>query len=85
MLMKVNCSLRGFLSWLYLLVLAGDTVLLSTIRHGMAANKLSSLSQFCDYYQAVISESKKIIVINGNEADHTPFHVEEVPHSEVHF
>ena len=45
-LVKDTCGVDGFLSWLHLLVLMDDTVLLSTTRRGMLA-KLQLLNQYC--------------------------------------
>ena len=72
-LIKENCGPDGFLSWLHVLMLMDDTVLLSTTRNGMTA-KLSLLSQYCDEYGMLINEGKtKFFVINGREADRMPF------------
>ena len=48
-MIKENCEPDGFLSWLYLLILMDDTVLLSTSRVTMM-RKLSILCQFCREY-----------------------------------
>ena len=48
-LIKENCEPEGFLSWLHVLVLMHDTVLLATTRANMR-RKLDIFLQFCDGY-----------------------------------
>ncbi len=65
-LIKESCAPEGFLSWLHLLVLMDDTVLLSTSRASML-RKLGTIKQFCDKYGMKINVSKtKFFVVCGN-------------------
>ncbi len=75
---KENCELDGFLSWLHLLILMDDTVLLLTSRVTMM-RMLSILCQFCREYGMKINEMKtKFMVICGSEADTLPITVEDL-------
>ncbi len=66
-LLKENCHPDGFLSWLHLLALMDDTVLLATTRENMIY-KMPLLQQFCVNYGMRINESKtKFFVICGTD------------------
>ena len=68
-LIKDTCEPDGFLSWLHLLALMDDTVLLSTSRENLV-KKVRLLMQFCKKYGMVINEKKtKLMVINGLAED----------------
>ena len=68
-LLKDTCEPDGFLSWLHLLMLMDDTVLLATSRVNII-KKVNLLIKFCDKYGMVINESKtKLMVINGSCID----------------
>ena len=71
-LLKETCQPDGFLSWLHLLMLMDDTVLLATNRENII-RKVQLLNQFCTNYGMVINESKtKLMVINGSIEDRQP-------------
>ncbi len=61
-LVKESSAPEGFLSWLHLLVLMDDTVLLSTSRASML-RKLRTLKQFCDNYGMKINVSNSIFFL----------------------
>ena len=68
-LIKNTCESDGFLSWLHLLILMDDTVLLATSRENMI-KKVKLLTEFCDKYGMVVKEKKtKLVVINGSLID----------------
>ena len=56
-LIKDNCNSDGFLSWLHLLFLMDDTVLLATSRENVI-HKITLLKQYCDAYGMKINEGK---------------------------
>ncbi len=67
--LKENCNPDGFLSWLHLLVLTDNMVLLATTMENMI-HKISLLQQFCNTYRMRINESKtKLFVICGTGRD----------------
>ena len=71
-LIKETCQPEGFLSWLHLLMLMDDTVLLATNRENMI-KKVQLLNQFCIKYGMIINEHKtKLMVINGTIVDRQP-------------
>ena len=71
-LLKEACQPDGFLSWLHLLMLMHDTVLLATDRENIV-RKCNLLIQFCNKYGMIVNESKtKLMVINGNINDKQP-------------
>lgn len=68
-MIKQGCPLDGFLSWLHVLVMMDDTVLLSTTREGMI-KKIDILYDFCSSHGMVVNSSKtKFMVVNGNNED----------------
>ena len=68
-LIKTNCNPDGFLSWLHILVLMDDTVLLATTRESIV-HKISLLKQYCDTYGMRINVGKtKFFVICGTAHD----------------
>ncbi len=68
-MIKQGCPPDGFLSWLHVLVMMDDTVLLSTTREG-AIRKLSILYSFCRSHGMVLNSNKtKFMVVNGNNED----------------
>lgn len=77
-LLKEKCGRDGFLSWLHVLVLMDDTVLLSTSRAGMS-KKISILLEFCNDYGMKVNMSKtKFFGINVGPREREPFHVHGV-------
>ncbi|KAI3382316.1 hypothetical protein SNEBB_005021 [Seison nebaliae] len=77
-LMKENCGTDGFLSWLHLLVLMDDTVLLSTSRNGMRM-KLELLNQYCKEYGMKVNMQKtKFFAINCQICDRQDFIIEDL-------
>ena len=71
-LIKNSCESDGFLSWLHLLILMDDTVLLATSRENMK-KKVKLLMDFCDKYGMVVNEKKtKLMVVNGSATDKEP-------------
>ena len=77
-LIKETCEPDGFLSWLHLLMLMDDTVLLATSRKNIS-KKINLLVAFCKKYGMVINEGKtKLMVINGNFADKQPINVDNI-------
>ena len=74
-LLKETCEHDSFLSWLHLLVLMDDTVLLATNRNNIT-KKIKLLCNFCEKYGMIINESKtKLMVINGSGNDKEPITV----------
>ena len=77
-LIKDNCGLDGFLSWLHVLVLMDDTVILSTSRDGMI-NKLRLLNQFCQNNGMKVNMSKtKFFAINAEMVEREPIRVDNL-------
>ena len=77
-LIKNTCEPDGFLSWLHLLALMDDTVLLATTRVKLV-NKIQLLVQFCNKYGMVINEKKtNLMVINGNTQDRDPIIIRDL-------
>lgn len=77
-LMKDGCGLDGFLSWLHVLVLMDDTVILSTTREGMR-QKLTLLNQFCIANGMIVNERKtKFFALNICDIDREPFVVGDI-------
>ncbi|XP_063875059.1 uncharacterized protein LOC135108212 [Scylla paramamosain] len=73
---KDNCEDDGFLSWLHILVLMDDTVLLATTRERML-HKIGLMKTYCDNYEMKVNEAKtKFFVVGGNAADMEPLRVE---------
>ena len=60
-LIKETCEPDGFLSWLHLLMLMDDTVLIATNREKLI-KKVTLLIQFCKKYGMVINESKTKLI-----------------------
>ena len=59
----------GFLSWLHLLMLMDDTVILATSRESLEL-KLGILKNYCDEYGMQINEKKtEFMVVNGSVRD----------------
>ena len=74
-LIKNTCESDGFLSWLHLLILMDDTVLLATSRENMI-KKVKLLTKFCDKYGMIVNEKKtKLMVINGSVLDREPINI----------
>ena len=77
-LIKETCEPDGFLSWLHLLMLMDDTVLLATNRKNII-KKINLLVVFCKKYGMIINEGKtKLMVINGDFADKQPIIVNNI-------
>ena len=76
MMVKNGVDLDGFLSWLHILVMMDDTVLLATTRVNMI-QKVRILRNYCVQYGMKVNESKtKFFVINGGENDREPLRVD---------
>ena len=74
-LLKDTCQPDGFLSWIHLLALMDDTVILATSRENLVS-KVHLLIQFCNKYGMIINENKtKLMVINGNATDKDPISI----------
>ena len=70
-----TCEPDGFLSWLHLLALMDDTVLLATTREKLI-KKIQLLMQFCKKYGMVINEKKtNLMVVNGCAVDKEPIFI----------
>ena len=68
-MVKERSPCDGFLSWLHLLMLMDDTVILATSRESLE-KKLSILKEYCDEYGMVINEEKtQFMVVNGSARD----------------
>ena len=68
-MVKTRSPSDGFLSWLHLLMLMDDTVILATSRESLI-RKLGILKEYCDEYGMQINEKKtEFMVINGNQQD----------------
>ena len=77
-LLKETCQPDGFLSWLHLLMLMDDTVLLATNRESII-KKVQLLNQFCMRYGMIVNENKtKLMVINGNICDRQPISINDL-------
>ena len=61
-MIKENCEADGFLSWLHILVLMDDTVLLATSR-AMMIKKVQLLKRYCETYNMQINERKTIFCV----------------------
>ena len=71
-MVKQGSPIDGFLTWLHILVLMDDTILLSTTKDGMI-NKLKIMHDFCDSYGMILNNGKtKFMVVNGNDNDKEP-------------
>ena len=74
-MIREGMGVDGFLSWLHVLVLMDDTVLLATTRNNMI-RKIQILHDYCNQYGMKVNESKtKFFVLNGTGQDEDPFHV----------
>ena len=63
-LIKQRCLIDDILSWLYVLVMMDDTVILSTTREGRI-NKIQIMHEFCRSYVMIVNNSKtKFMVLN---------------------
>ena len=77
-LIKENCNPEGFLSWLHILALMDDTVLLATTRENIL-HKISLLKQYCHDYGMKINAGKtKFFVICGTDQDRETIEVENL-------
>ena len=75
---KENSGLDGFLTWLHVLVLMDDTVLLATSRNNMI-KKIELLNQFCVSHGMVVNARKtKFFVIGGNEEDKSVIRINDL-------
>ena len=71
-LIKQGCPLDGFLSWLHIVVMMDDTVLLATSKQGMK-NKIKLMYDFCTSHDMIVNNTKtKFMVVNGNAVDKEP-------------
>ena len=71
-MIKQGCPLDGFLSWLHVLVMMDDTILLATTKDDMK-NKIKIMYDFCNLYGMKVNNSKtKFMVINGTSDDKQP-------------
>ena len=72
-MLKQGSPFDGFLSWLHIMVMMDDTILLSTSREGML-NKIKILYEYCSMYGMIVNNSKtKFMVVNGSHMDKEPF------------
>ena len=77
-IIKENSMNDGFLTWLHVLVMMDDTVILSTTREAML-HKVSLLQRFCSIYGMKINQSKtKFFVINGTVQESQPLQVDNL-------
>lgn len=77
-LIKENCRDDGFLTWLHLLMLMDDTVLLSTTRTRMK-EKFSLMKQYCNEYKVKVNLAKtKFFVVSGTAADRESIIVDDL-------
>lgn len=77
-IIKENSNPDGFLSWLHILVLMDDTVLLATTKDNLI-NKVTLLKQYCDSYGMKINATKtKFFVICGTEHDREAVRVDDL-------
>ena len=77
-LIKESCNPEGFLSWLHILALMDDTVLLATTRENIL-HKISLLKQYCQDYGMKINASKtKFFVICGTDQDREIIEVDDL-------
>ena len=68
-MIKQGSAVDGFLSWLHVLVMMDDTVLLSTTREGIQ-NKIKILYDYCNSHGMTVNNSKTMfMVVNGNDED----------------
>ncbi len=78
MLMKQGCGSDGVLSWLHVLVLMDDTVVVATTRQNLI-KKLNILQKYCKEYGMKINQSKtKYFVVNGNRGETDPMQANEL-------
>ena len=78
MMIKGGVDVDGFLSWLHILVLMDDTVLLATTRHNMI-KKIEILQNYCEEYGMKVNEIKtKFFVLNGGVGDGDTIRVGEL-------
>ena len=71
-MLKQGSPVDGFLSWLHIMVMMDDTILLSTSREGML-NKIKILYEYCSMYGMIVNNSKtKFMVVNGSQIDKEP-------------
>ena len=74
-MIREGAGIDGFLSWLHILVLMDDTVLIATSRANMI-KKIEIMNNYCNEYEMRINLGKtKFFVINGNGDDGEPMHV----------
>ena len=72
-MLKQGSPVDGFLSWLHVLVMMDDTILLSTSRESMQ-NKIKIMYDFCNSHGMTINNNKtKFMVVKGNSEDKKPF------------
>ena len=68
--MKENCEDDGFLSWLHILVMMDDTVLLAITKQRMQ-QKLLIVKQFCEEYGMRINETKTTFFVIGGMSEYS--------------
>ena len=74
-LIKNNCGINGFLTWLHMLMLMDDTVFFSTTRHGME-HKLRLLNKYCQDYGMLVNNKKiNFFPLNCSPEERTKFTV----------
>ena len=70
--MKERCGNDGFLSWLHVLMLMDDTIILATSRTKLV-EKLNILYDYCEDSGMVVNNDKtKFMMINGQDDDKLP-------------
>ena len=76
-MIKQGSPLDGFLSWLHVLVMMDDTVLLATTKEGIL-NKIKILYDYCDSHGMTVNNSKTMfMVVNGNDEDKQPIALDD--------
>ena len=77
-MLKERVALDGYLGSLHALLMMDDTVILATSR-SMCIKKLEILMEYCLEYGMVVNEKKtKFFVINGDEIDKNPLHIQNL-------
>ena len=78
-MIKDQCGMDGFLTWLHTLMLMDDTVILATTRE-QCVKKMECVLNFCDASGMMLNDDKtKFMVVNGTPEDKLAL---EVPHND---
>ena len=77
-MLKEGAGLDGFISWLHILVLMDDTVLIATTRENMI-RKLRILKQYCDECGMKVNHTKtNFFVVNGSNVEKESIRVDDL-------